>query len=153
MPLHLLARNALKLVHRTLGPLLPPDLLARAYPEISEKVHVDDRMLRSDASADVRHYANTGPLAGRCIEDALAGAGRSLADVSRCLVLPCGYGRIVPAEGAALLRILGAALTAGGAYVEALMRHLLPRDASPILFAERGWNDHQDVWAYDRAAR
>ena len=52
-----LTLKALKALNRTVGPLLPPGLLARTYPQ--GRIHVDDQMLRSEAPEDVRHYFNT----------------------------------------------------------------------------------------------
>jgi len=87
-----LTLKALKALNRTVGPLLPPGLLARTYPQ--GRIHVDDQMLRSEAPEDVRHYFNTGPLAVAEIDDALRLAGRRFDDITSCLLLPSGYGRV-----------------------------------------------------------
>src|SRR5215470_9837034 len=92
-PMRPITRKAPKALNRTVGPLLPSGLLARAYPQ--GRIHADDQMLRSDALEDVRHYFNTGPLTVAEIDDSLGLAGRRLDDVAACLVLPSGYGRVV----------------------------------------------------------
>ena len=88
-----ITRKVLKALNRTIGPVLPPGLLARAYPQ--GRIHVDDQMLRSDAPEDVRHYFGSGPLAMAEIEESLVLAGLRLDDIAACLVLPSGYGRVV----------------------------------------------------------
>lgn len=84
----------LKAVHRTLRPVLPPATFAFPYPGIPGRVHVDDQMLRSDAPGDVAHYLSDALSAIENMEASLAAAGRTWRDVTACLDLPCGYGRV-----------------------------------------------------------
>jgi SAM-dependent methyltransferase len=87
-------RRVLKAVHRTLGPLLPPRLLAFSYPGIPGRVHVDDQMLESEAPEHVAHYLSDALSAIENIEASLAAAGRSWHEIASCLDLPSGYGRV-----------------------------------------------------------
>jgi SAM-dependent methyltransferase len=90
-----LIRTLLKVVHRTVGPILPPTLLALRYPPVPGKIHVDDQMLGSLDSRSVDHYLRTGREAVSLLEWAVALAGHTLADMQRCLLLPSGYGRVL----------------------------------------------------------
>jgi SAM-dependent methyltransferase len=87
-------RKVLKAIHRTLGPLLPPRMLAFPRPGIPGLVHVDDQMLRSDSAPDVAHYLSDALSAIENIEASLTLAGRTWDDVRACLDLPCGHGRV-----------------------------------------------------------
>ena len=93
--MHPLLRTALKGLHRTAGRMLPPRLLARSYPGVPHRVHVDDLMLRSDSPEQLRIYLDGGLCAVRNIEESLAAAGRTFGDLAACLDLPCGYGRVM----------------------------------------------------------
>jgi SAM-dependent methyltransferase len=55
---------------------------------------VDDQMYRSDAPEHIRHYVEDAQSAMENIEQSLAAAGRSLAQVESCLDFACGYGRV-----------------------------------------------------------
>jgi SAM-dependent methyltransferase len=87
-------RKALKAIHRTLGPLLPPAALAFSYPGIPGRIHVDDRMFISGDARDLAHYLSDALSGIQNIEESLAGAGARWQDVAACLDLPCGYGRV-----------------------------------------------------------
>lgn len=87
-------RRLLKGVHRTIGPMLPATLLAFPYPGIPGRVHVDDQMLKSDAPEHLAHYLSDALSAIENIEASLAAAGRSWPDITTCLDLPSGYGRV-----------------------------------------------------------
>src|SRR5262245_53000610 len=92
--MHGASRRLLKGVHRVVGPVLPPRLLAFSHPGIPGRVHVDDQMLRSDAPADLAHYLSDALSAIENMEASLAAAGRTWRDVGSCLDLPSGYGRV-----------------------------------------------------------
>jgi Methyltransferase domain len=88
-------RTVLKLIHRTVGRLLPATLLSFRYDAIPGRVHVDDQMLRSNEPTWVAHYLNAGQEAVKLIEQSLASDGRRLDDVTSVLVFPSGYGRVI----------------------------------------------------------
>ncbi|MCW5891587.1 MAG: class I SAM-dependent methyltransferase [bacterium] len=92
--MHLTLKRALRVVHRVVGPMLPPTLLARRYPGVPGRIHIDDQMLASDAADRVRHYVDDARSAMTNLEESLAACGRRWADVGACLDLPSGYGRV-----------------------------------------------------------
>lgn len=64
------------------------------FPGVTGRIHLNDDILYpQDPFAE--HYARTGRSALKCIEAALAEAGRGFADVGSCLDLACGYGRVL----------------------------------------------------------
>jgi SAM-dependent methyltransferase len=87
-------RKALCGLNRTVGRWLPPGIFTREVPGIPGRVHVDDQMYRSDAPQHVRHYVEDARSAMENIEESLAAAGRSWADIEACLDFACGYGRV-----------------------------------------------------------
>ena len=93
--MHRLTKRGLRVLSRTCGPLLPPGLLARAYPDVPGRIHIDDQMLRSDAPDHVRHYLTDGLSAIANIEASLRAAESDFADVRAYLDLPSGYGRVL----------------------------------------------------------
>lgn len=82
-------------MHRLTGRALPPWLFSKFYPSIPGRVHIEDQMLASESPAHVRHYLEDGLSAISNIEDSLAMAGATLADVPSLLDYPSGYGRVL----------------------------------------------------------
>lgn len=87
-------KRVLRAVHRTVGTVLPVTLLAKRYPGVPGRIHVDDQMLGSDAEDRVRHYVADAQSAMANLDAALRAAGRRWDDVDSCLDLPSGYGRV-----------------------------------------------------------
>ncbi len=85
-------RGALKGLHRTAGSILPATLLARSYPGVPGRIHVDDLMLRSEG--DAQWYVDGGRSAVHNIAESLCAAGRTFTDIGTCLDMACGYGRV-----------------------------------------------------------
>jgi len=69
-------------------------MLARHYAEIPGAVHVNDLMLASESPQHVRHYIEDAQSAIWNLEQSLAAAGMTWADVGACLDMPSGYGRV-----------------------------------------------------------
>jgi SAM-dependent methyltransferase len=91
---HRLTRKALKIVHRTIGSMLPADALTMTFPEIPGRIHVNDLMLRSSAPADVAHYRSDALSGLENLEASLRMTNRSWCDVRSLLDFPSGYGRL-----------------------------------------------------------
>ena len=89
-----LTRNALRLLHRIGGGVLPGSLFAHSYEEIPGRIHVEDLMLRSTSPRHVQHYLTSAHSALANLRESLAAVGRSCTDVSDCLDFGCGYGRV-----------------------------------------------------------
>src|SRR4029450_6397039 len=87
-------RKAICAVNRTVGPLLPAGALARRVERIPGRVHIDDQMYRSDATAHVPHYVEDARPGMENLRETLAAANRTWADVRRCLDFASGYGRV-----------------------------------------------------------
>jgi SAM-dependent methyltransferase len=90
----LFGKRILRAVHRTVGPALPPTLLAKHYAGIPGRIHVDDQMLASDAADRVRHYLDDACDALANLEASLIACGMRWNEVTSCLDLPSGYGRV-----------------------------------------------------------
>jgi SAM-dependent methyltransferase len=90
----LFGKRVLRAVHRSIGPILPPTLLAKRYADVPGRIHVDDQMLASDADDRVRHYVEDAQDALANIDASLGASGRCWSDVATCLDLPSGYGRV-----------------------------------------------------------
>jgi SAM-dependent methyltransferase len=82
------------LAQRLLRPLLPVTKFARRYPSIPGRVHLADGMLESESPERLQHYLDDGLSAMENIEESLRLVGRTFADVTSCLDLPSGYGRV-----------------------------------------------------------
>src|SRR5262249_1577136 len=93
--MHSVLRKALRGLHRTAGRILPATMLARSYPDVPGRIHVDDLMLRLDAPEEVRRYVRGGECALRNIEESLARSELGWSDVGAFLDFPCGYGRVI----------------------------------------------------------
>lgn len=78
-----------------LGNLFGTRLFSRAYPGVTGRVHLHDSMLQNDSPEEIAHYVSVGQSAMQNIEASLAAAGRSFADVSTCLDMACGAGRVL----------------------------------------------------------
>jgi len=63
-------------------------------PAVHGAIHPDDDM-KDRADVDGSHYARVGRSAVEAIGRALAAADRSFDDVTSCLDMPCGYGRVL----------------------------------------------------------
>jgi hypothetical protein len=57
-------------------------------------VHLHDTMLADESRTAIHHYGHAGCSALVNIEASLAIAARTFADVTGCLDLPSGYGRV-----------------------------------------------------------
>jgi SAM-dependent methyltransferase len=88
------SRLALKAASRTVGRFMPARTFARSYPGIPGRVHANDLMLRSEAPEDLVHYVSDARSAMENLEASLAAVGRTWDDVTACLDLPSGYGRV-----------------------------------------------------------
>lgn len=89
-----LRQKVAKALNRTVGPLLPAGLLAKRYPGIPGRIHMDDQMLISERPEHLRHYIEDAQSAIWNIQQSLAAVGRSFADIEACLDFACGYGRV-----------------------------------------------------------
>jgi SAM-dependent methyltransferase len=87
-------QRALKALHRTIGPALPPTLLSRQYPGVPGRIHVDDLMLSTPTPGGLAHYVSDARSAIQNIEESLLRVGRRWTDVQACLDLPSGSGRV-----------------------------------------------------------
>jgi SAM-dependent methyltransferase len=84
----------LKAVSRTVGRFVPATTFARSYPGIPGRVHANDLMLRSEAPEHLAHYVSDARSAMENLDASLAEVGRTWDDVTACLDLPSGYGRV-----------------------------------------------------------
>lgn len=74
--------------------LASPRLFSKHYPGVIGRVHLQDDMLQCEARDHIDHYIQVGLSAMSNIEESLAAAGRSWADIEMCLDFPSGYGRV-----------------------------------------------------------
>lgn len=64
------------------------------FPAVPGAIHPADDM-KHPADVDAIHYARVGQSAIEAIRTALADAERGFDDVTSCLDMPCGYGRVL----------------------------------------------------------
>ncbi len=64
------------------------------FPAVAGPIHPGDDMKHPE-DLDGAHYARVGRSAVAAIGTALADAGRGFDDVTSCLDMPCGYGRVL----------------------------------------------------------
>jgi hypothetical protein len=89
------ARTILKGVSRTVGPVLPRRLFTFRREGVPGRIHIDDQMFGGAYVQEPEHYLQTGREGVALIRWSLESAGRSLGDLKSCLLLPCGYGRVL----------------------------------------------------------